>query len=84
MKGGRFYCLFVDFSKAFDMIDHNILINSLIKRGFHGKMLELLIDMYSNLCSSVKIDNQKCTSHFKCNIETRKGCILFIPFTTLV
>ena len=81
-KGGRFYCLFVDFSKAFDRIDHKILINSLIKKGFHGRMLKLLIAMYSNLCSCVKIDNQKCTSHFKCNIGTRQGCklstILFI------
>ena len=31
-KGGRFYCIFVDFSKAFDRIDHKLLINSLIKR----------------------------------------------------
>ena len=37
MKGGRFYCLFVEFSKAFERTDHNILINSLIKRGFMGK-----------------------------------------------
>ena len=46
-------------------------------------MLKLLIAMYSNLCSFVKIDNQKCTSHFKCNIETWQGCklsILFILF----
>ena len=83
-KGGRFYCLFVDFSKAFDRIDHKILINSLIKKGFHGKILKLLIAMYSNLCYCVKIDNQKCTSYFKCNIGTRQGCklstILFILF----
>ena len=83
-QGGRFYCLFVDFSKAFDRIAHKTLINSLIKKGFHGKMLKLLIAMYSNLCSCVKIDKQKCTSNFKCNIGTRQGCklstILFILF----
>ena len=47
-------------------------------------MLKLLIAMYSNLCSCVKIDKQKCTSNFKCNIGTRQGCklstILFILF----
>ena len=83
-KGGRVYCLFVDFStfinKAFDRIDHKIRINSLIKKGFHGKMLKLLIAMYSNLCSCVKIDNQKCTSHFKCNIGTRQGCNIVYTF----
>ena len=61
-KGGRFYCLFVDFSKAFDRIDHRVLINSLIKRV---KMIKLFVATYSNLCSCVKIDNQKCTSPFK-------------------
>ena len=74
----------VDFStfinKAFDRIDHKIRINSLIKKGFHGKMLKLLIAMYSNLCSCVKIDNQKCTSHFKCNIGTRQGCNIVYTF----
>ena len=83
-EGGRFYCLFVDFSKAFDRIDHETLINSLIRKGMHGKMLKLLIAMYKNLCSCVKVDNQKCTSHFSCNIGTRQGCklstILFILF----
>ena len=83
-EGGRIYCLFVDFSKAFDRIDHETLINSLIRKGIHGKMLKLLIAMYKNLCSCVKVDNQKCTSHFSCNIGTRQGCklstILFILF----
>ena len=36
-KGGRFYCLFVDFSKAFDRIDRKILIDSLVKKYFMGK-----------------------------------------------
>ena len=35
-KGGRFYCLFVDFFKAFDRIDHKVLINSFIKKGVRG------------------------------------------------
>ena len=83
-EGESFYCLFVDFSQAFDRIDHETLINSLIRKGMHGKMLKLLIAMYKNLCSCVKVDNQKCTSYFSCNIGTRQGCklstILFILF----
>ena len=50
----------------------------------HGKILTLLIAMYKNLCLCVKVDNQKCTSQFSCNIGTRQGCklstILFILF----
>ena len=40
--------------------------------------------MYSNLCSCVKMNNQRYTPNFKCNIGTRQGCklstILFILF----
>ena len=48
-RGGRFYCLFVDFSKAFDRVNHTELINSLIRKGVHGKFLNLLIAMYSQV-----------------------------------
>ena len=75
-KGGRFYCLFVDFSKAFDRVNHVELINSLIRKGVHGKFLNLLISMYGSLCTCIKVDNDKCTSKFKCNIGTRQGCKL--------
>ena len=40
--------------------------------------------MYGSLCTCNKVDNDKCTSKFKCNIGTRQGCklstILFILF----
>ena len=39
-RGGRFYCLFVDFSKAFDRVNHSGLINSLIRKGVHGKFFK--------------------------------------------
>ena len=47
-KCGRFYGLFVDFSKPFDWIDHKVLINSLIKKGVHDFFFffKLLIAMY--------------------------------------
>ena len=53
-KGGRFYCLFVDFSKAFDNIIHVHLFNSLIRKGMGGKLLSVLITMYSNMLSKSK------------------------------
>ena len=83
-KGGRFYCLFVDFSKAFDRVNHVELINSLIRKGVHGKFLNLLTTMYSSLCTCVKVENNNCAFKFKCNVGTRQGCklstILFILF----
>ena len=82
-RGGRFYCLFVDFSKAFDRVNHTELINSLIRKGEHGKFLNLLIAMYSQLCTCVKLDNHKCSSQFRCNIGTRQGCKLSTILFTL-
>ena len=70
-------------SKHLDRIVPKIRVHSLIKKNFHGKMLKLLIATYSNLCSSVKIDTQKCTSLFKCNIGTMQGSKLSTILFTL-
>jgi len=41
-RGGRFYCMFIDFSRAFDSIPHAHLWYRLIDNGIHGKFLTLL------------------------------------------
>lgn len=75
-KGGRFYFLFIDFTKAFDRVDHNVLMDCLRRKGVRGKFYNLLKSMYSNLCSFVKLRNEHCTEYFPCNIGTRQGCTL--------
>ena len=42
-KKGRFYCLLVNFSKAFDCVNRDNLIYTLIKNSTHGKMLKLIV-----------------------------------------
>ena len=64
-------------------MNHTELINSLIRKGVHGKCLNLLIAMYSQLCTCVKLDNHKCSSQFRCNIGTRQGCKLSTILFTL-
>lgn len=54
-KGGRFCCLFVDCSNAFDRVNYAELINSLLRKGVHGKFLKLLIAMHGNLQAGVKL-----------------------------
>ncbi len=54
---GRFYCIFIDFSKAFDSIQHNILWNALLRKSIDGKMLIVLKSMYNNLKSCVRVGN---------------------------
>ena len=72
---GRFYCLYVDFAKAFDTIDHSKLLTCLADRGVVGKLLKILKSMYSKLHSCVQYDKH-FTKFFPCNVGTRQGCIL--------
>ena len=51
---GRFYCTYVDFSRAFDSIPHAHLWYRLLENGIHGKLLHVLQSMYSQLKSCIK------------------------------
>ena len=53
-KKGRFYCIFVDFSQAFDTIVHKHLWYKIIRSGIHGKFLNVLRSMYGQLTSCDK------------------------------
>ena len=75
-KGGRFFTLFVDFSKAYDCVNRRKLLYLLLKKtGIHGKMFSTLRSMYSNVKSSVRIDS-KITEYFDCFSGVKQGCVL--------
>ena len=74
-KGRFYYCLFVDFSKAFDCANRDYLTYTRIKSGMHGKILKLLRDMYSNVMASVET-KQGLTKPFEFKSGVRKGCLL--------
>ena len=74
-KGGRFYALYVDFSKAFDTIPHALLFYQIMSKGVHGKILKVLRSMYSSLQSCVRTP-EGLTEFFKCERGTRQGCML--------
>ena len=71
-RGGRFYCLYVDFQKAFDKLQHQKLFVSLLQKGTHGKFLNILKAMHSNLSATVRTDCGE-TCIFPCNVGTREG-----------
>ena len=50
----RFYCLFIDFAKAFDSVDHDKLCDALVRKGVGGKYLKIMQSMYSKVRSCVK------------------------------
>ena len=75
-KKGRFYCVFVDFSKAFDTVPHLHLFYSMIRSGLHGRVITVLRNMYSKLKSCVQVNNETLSDLFQCDIGTRQGCML--------
>ena len=74
-RKGRFYCLFVDYSKAFDSIPHNLLWYKLLNSGIHGNIIKTLRNMYTKLTSCVR-SSDSLTNSFSCNVGTRQGCML--------
>ena len=74
-KKRKLYCLYVDFSKAFDCIDRNKLWNKLEKANISSKMLKTLQSMYRAVKSKI-IHKEGCSDFFLCNRGVRQGCIL--------
>ena len=48
--------IFIDFRKAFDTIDHHILLRKLDRYGIRGLSLQLIRSFLSNRYQSVKIN----------------------------
>ena len=73
---GRFYCIFIDFRRAFDSIAHNKLWDSLQRKGINedSKFIKIFQSMYSQLKSCVKTNNS-LSRFFECSIGTRQGCL---------
>ena len=61
----QLYCSFIDLSKPFDYVVRVILYFKLIKYGVRGKMLDIIMSMYENIKSRVKL-NKKLSQEFLC------------------
>ena len=57
---------FVDFSKAFDMVDRNILFYKMIKCGWHGKVKDTLRSLYTK--TKFRVKYQGWLSHLVNNV----------------
>ena len=77
-------CSFIDFSKAFDYVERDILWFKLIKYGVRGEMLDIIKSMYENIKSRVKLHN-KLSQAFSCMTGVRQGeCLSPILFALYV
>ena len=71
-SGKKLYCCFVDYQKAFDRIDRNMLFFKLAKHGIDCQMFRIIKSMYSNIKSCVRHNNQ-LSKMFNCNEGLMQG-----------
>ena len=66
------YCCYVDFTKAFDYVERDILWYKRIEIGVIGWMLNIIKSIYNTVKSRVK-NNNTLSDSFSCNIGVRQG-----------
>ena len=54
IMGEPLYICFVDFSKAFDLVNRNTLFFKIMKGGWSGRVIDTLKDVYPKTCFRVK------------------------------
>ena len=69
------FCAFIDFKKAYDSIDRDILWKKLEHIGLSGYILNAVKSLYSSVSSCVRI-NGSCTDWFNVTTGLRQGCNL--------
>ena len=69
------YCAFMDLSKAFDNINHKILIDKLLKTDLPRMLVNILSAMFQNTYAHVKFDNIH-GNPWRITSGTRQGGIL--------
>ena len=68
----RLYCAFIDYKKAFDLVNRTMLWTKLISNGINGKILRVIHNMYANAKSCVQ-QGSHVSDVFPCNIGVRQG-----------
>ncbi|KAL9989059.1 hypothetical protein ACROYT_G003567 [Oculina patagonica] len=69
------YMNFIDFEKAFDSVDRNIIWQLMHHYGIPSKFIKLIQDLYESSSCQV-IHNGKLTESFEVSTGVRQGCLL--------
>ena len=70
--GKKLYCTFIDFKSAFDTVWRAGLWQKLQKSGVKGKVFTVILNMYQNVKSYVKLGHD-CSEYFSCDIGVKQG-----------
>ena len=71
-KKKKLYCTFIDYSKAFDRVQRNILWDKLLNHGINGKILTVIKDIYSKTKTCV-ITAKGTSNYFFSNVGVKQG-----------
>ena len=71
-SGKRLYVAFINYRKAFDLIDMVLLWDKMIAVGIGGKILYVIYNLYHKAKSCVKV-NGNLSYYFSCNVGVRQG-----------
>ena len=71
-KRKKFYCIFIDFAKAFDTVWRSGLWCKLLVNYVNGKMYKVILNMYKNIKSRVVFDKQ-VSDYLPCTTGVRQG-----------
>ena len=63
----RVFCAFIDYKKAFDLVDRSSLWCKLLSNGINGKIITIIYNLYLGAKSCVKY-NGSISEYFTCNV----------------
>ena len=69
------YAIFIDFKKAYDTVDRNILMKRMNELGINGIFLRNTMGMYKNTKYCIKL-KEGYTSPINSNLGLKQGCPL--------
>src|SRR6218665_3913425 len=73
--GTEVHICFIDYSKAFDCINHELLWKTLLEMGIPKHLIQLLMGFYENQSAVIRTEFGD-TDRFKIKKGVRQGCIL--------
>ena len=75
ITGQKLYICFVDFSKAFDLVNRDILFYKLMKIGWKGRVIDTLRSLYAKTNFRLKFQN-KLSETIPCRSGVNQGGVL--------
>ena len=73
LSGKDTFLCYIDYKKAFDSVDRNLLLYKLSHIGISGNMYRAISSLYSNPRSRVILNNEHETDYFDCPVGVKQG-----------